>query len=89
MNLALVLEVRRTMEQSRSNDDAYQTIMRILDGQIANAVDKLEPLDSEEIEVLKTGNIVSAIKLYRARTGALLVEGKVMCDDYRARHLLA
>jgi hypothetical protein len=74
------------MEESRSNDDAYQTIMRILDGQVANALEKLEPLNEEEIAVLKTCNVIGAIKLYRLRTGALLVEGKVVCDDYRARH---
>jgi hypothetical protein len=86
MNLAHVLSVRRLMEESQSNDDAYNAIMHILDGQIANAVDKLPPLDDAEIEMLRINNTIRAIKLYRARTGALLVEGKVMCDDYRARH---
>lgn len=86
MNLAHVLNVRRTMEESKSNDDAYRTILQILDGQIANAVENLEPLNEEEVAVLRTGNMVGAIKLYRVRTGALLVEGKVMCDDYKARH---
>jgi ribosomal protein L7/L12 len=86
MNLAHVLNVRRLMEESQSKDDAYIAIMHILDGQIANAVDKLQPLNEMEIEVLKTNSVVDAIKLYRTRTGALLVEGKVMCDNYRARH---
>jgi hypothetical protein len=85
MNLALVLNLRRTMEVSPSNDDAYQTILRILDEQIAITVAKLEPLNTSEIAVLLTGNLVAALKLYRERTGALLAEGKVMCDDYIAR----
>lgn len=88
MNLALVLNLRRTMEVCPSNDDAYRSIMRILDAQITDTVGKLEPLNMDEIAVLRTGNLVAALKLYRERTGALLAEGKVMCDDYHARHLV-
>lgn len=86
MNLAHVLNIRRTLEESPCDDDAYKAIMHILDGQIENALIRLAPLDDQEIAMLKTNNTVKAIKMYRERTGAMLVEGKVVCDSYRARH---
>jgi ribosomal protein L7/L12 len=49
-------------------------------------IEDINPADDPEvIKVLRTGNIMEAIKTYRERHNAGLAEAKLAVDDMRAR----
>ncbi len=49
-------------------------------------IEDINPSDDPEvIKVLRTGNVMEAIKLYRERHDAGLAEAKIAVDEMRAR----
>lgn len=64
--------------------DVFVMVQKAKEKFVLNIVDQMEPLNEDELTLVKIGEIVSAIKAYRYRTNCSLYEAKNKIDAVKA-----